>query len=132
MRSFLDPRLKANLQDFYPSVCTILTKDRTQNESSGQWQDGTLAPVAGLSNLSCRIGPLILIRPTDTEERTSKDTAVLKTRQLKINGYFPQIDVTTMCVRVDGITYSILGEEEDGSQLTTRLRLQIIEPGVNT
>ena len=128
MRSILDPRLGASLTDFFPSKCTVQNRNRTQESDTGQWVDGTPSDIPGLEDLSCRIGPLILIRPTDNEERIGKVTRVIKTRQLKIKGYFPQIDPTSMLVIVDGTIFNILGNEEDGNQFSTRLRLEVIEP----
>lgn len=126
MRPVVDPRLSASLGNFYPSKCTVQLLNET--DTPGGPVPGAPTNIIGMINLQCRLGPLILIRPTDTEDRTGRNTTEIKTRQLKINGYFPQIDAATMQIVVDNETFSILGNEEDGNQLSTRLRLEVIRP----
>ncbi len=113
-RAIIDPRLHAALEDFVPARCTAQYLNET--ETPGGVVPGVPSDVPGIINIQCRIGPLILIRPTDSEDRTGRITTEIKTRQLKMNGFFPQIDAATMRMKVNGQVYR------------TRLRLEVIRP----
>src|SRR5438105_4097479 len=127
MRQLLDPRLGATVSDGFPSRCTIQSIPKTA-AASGQPVLGVPVDVDGMTKISCRIGPLILIRPTDNENRTNRIQESYLARQLKLDGYFPAILVRDMQAVVDGITYPIRGVEHDGNQFSTRLRLEVIKP----
>ena len=120
-------RLQTSMGDFYPSRCTIATQLYTTNAANQLVPSGE-APIGGLVNISCRLGPLIRERPTDLERRGSDVSSLKTSRQCKLNGYFPQIVANTMVAQVDDISYSIVGVEHDGSRFTTRLRLEIVTP----
>lgn len=125
-QSIIDPRLSADLENYFPAKCTA--QFRNDTIGPGGEVPGVPTDVPGIINIPCRIGPMILIRPTDTEQRIGRATTEVKSRQLKMNGYFPQIDASTMQMKVNGVVYRILGNEEDGDRFSTRIRLEIIRP----
>ena len=128
MRQLIDNRLRAHIHDAFPSRCTISTPNTTTNSANQEIPDGTYSAVAGLSSIYCRIGPLIEIRPTDSEVRTSKAVVLRRIRQCVLLGNFPTITPDTHFAIVDGLAYPIVGIDGDGSRLATRLRLEIVNP----
>jgi hypothetical protein len=101
--------------------------------------DAANQPIPGIpkllvENVECRIGPLILIRPTDAEVRDQKITENYAHREVKINKYIPEIlpSVTEITVwtppnqRTE--TWHIVGVEEDGNKFSTRVRVEVIKP----
>jgi|SRR3990167_364679 len=127
MRQLFDNRLRASIQDAFPSRCTIVAQDYTVNAANQKVQSGETA-VAGLTDIYCRIGPLIEIRPTDSESRKSDISSLRTARQCKLLGHFPQIQANVHRAVVDGVSYPIVGIEADGSQISTRMRLEVIIP----
>jgi hypothetical protein len=127
MRATFDNRLLASLRDHFPSRCTIVTQDYTPSAANEQVPSGETA-VAGLVDISCRLGPLIEIRPTDSENRGADVSVIRIARQCKLLGHYSEIQPNVHKAVVDGISYPIVGVESDGSQLTTRMRLEIIQP----
>lgn len=128
VRQLIDNRLRANIQDTFPSRCTISTPNTTTSSANQEVPDGTYSAVAGLSNIYCRIGPLIEIRPTDSEVRTSKAVILRRIRQCVLLGDYPTITPDVHFAIVDGLAYPIVGIDGDGSSLATRLRLEIVSP----
>lgn len=124
MRRLVDPRMHADIEDMVPSRCTVYAVTITTSPA-GQKVESLGSAVAGLSNVSCRISPIILIRPTDDEETTASNTQEIVGRQLKFNGYYPQITVRMRAV-VDGRQYRIRGVEADGNLFSTRLKLEVL------
>lgn len=127
MRPLLDNRLKAQIQDHFPSRCTIVAQQYTVTAANQKIPSGE-APVEGLSNIYCRLGPLIEIRPTDSEIRRSDMSTLRTARQCKLLGHFPEILATVHKAVVDGVSFPIVGVEADGNQLSTRLRLEVVIP----
>lgn len=127
MRSLLDPRLRTAIPEHWPSLCTIQTITYTANAANQLMPTG-VTNVSGMVNLQCRLGPIILSRPTDDEIRDTKVQEKYSRRNLKINAYLPQIQVRAMQAVVDGIVYPIRGVEGDSQQFSTRLRLEIVKP----
>lgn len=127
MRPLLDPRLASSLDNFNPARCTIQSVNITSSVA-GQKTEGTPTDVLGRVGLSCRIGPMVLIRPTDNENRTNRIQSAYQGRHLKFNGYYPDITVRAHQAVVDGIVYKIRGVEHDGAPFSTRLRLEILNP----
>jgi len=127
MRPLIDNRMRATLDGMYPSRCTVATQTFTTNKANQKVPSGETA-VAGLVNISCRIGPLIELRPTDKERRSSDANILVTARQCKLNGYFSTIKANAMVAQVDGVSYPIVGVEHDGNLHSTRLRLEIITP----
>ena len=124
----LDPRLRTTIDGAFTSRCTIATPDFTLNVAKQKVPDGNFTTVSGLSNLACRIGPLIELRPTDTERRGAEVSKLITVRQCKLNGYFPSIVANTHFAQVDDVDYPIIGVEHDGNRFSTRLRLEVVTP----
>jgi len=123
----LDPRLRTTIDGAFTSRCTIATPGFTTTVAK-QKIPGTPVPVSGLSSIACRIGPLIELRPTDTERRGAEVVKLVQVRQCKLNGYFPTIIANQHLAQVDGTDFPIIGVEHDGNRFSTRLRLQVITP----
>jgi hypothetical protein len=66
--------------------------------------------------------------PADGEDITSAVIEGKTLRNLKINGYFPEIEARTMVAIVDGVEYMIRTVEADSQMYCTRLKLEIVEP----
>ena len=129
MRTLIDPRLRASLQDDFPSRCTIQNVVHVVSMANQEVPDPASATdVAGLVNIQCRIAPLIEQRPTDNENLPSDIQELYVQRQCKLNGYFPSITPRSMQAIVDGVAYIIRGVEHDGARFSTRLRLEISTP----
>ena len=127
MRQLVDNRLLAAISDAFPSRCTITIQLYTENAAKQQVPDGE-SNVTGLVNIPCRIGPLIEIRPTDSENRRADISAITTARQCKLLGFFSIIQPNVHRAVVDDVSYPIVGVEYDGNRLTTRLRLEVIIP----
>jgi hypothetical protein len=127
MGCLFDSRLLSQLDRHYESSCTIQSVIFT-SDNANQDVISSTPDVAGMTLIPCRIGPLIEIRPTDDELRSSDIRARRVERQCKLLGYYPGIIPREMQAVVDGVTYPIRGVEHDGSRMTTRLRLEILTP----
>jgi len=91
-------------------------------------------PTLLVGNVECRIGPLILIRPTDAEVRDQKITENYAHREVKINKYLPQILPSLTEIEVWTPPHQVIerwhivGVEEDGNKFSTRVRVEVIKP----
>lgn len=77
-----------------------------------------------LDSIPCRLGPLVLIRPMQSESREEGAIADYTGRHLKLSGYYPSIEIRTMVVLIDGVTYQIRGIEHDSQNFSTRLHIE--------
>ena len=128
MRQLLDPRLSRELTDDFPDLCTIKLKNLATSPSGQPLPAGEPIPIDGMIDIPCRIGPLILVRPTDKEIRGIKITSQYENRQCKLNGYFPAIDPFSMVATVNDREYDIMGLEHDGNRFSSRMTLQRLLP----
>lgn len=126
-RKLIHPKLRTNLKDHWPSLCTIQSVNYTE-EGTGQETSTSESSVTGMVNLPCRLGPLVEVTPTDDERRTSSMSVGYSRRNLKINAYLPQITPEAMVALVDGVKYQIRGVDSDSEHFSTRLRLEVVEP----
>lgn len=131
VRRLIDPRLRNAIQEHWPSRCTIYQIAITLDAAN---QPIPTTPTLVLRPVECRIGPLILIRPSDAEIRDQKVTEVYAHREIKLNGYYPQItphymnaSVTTAPSTTPEV-WHIVGVEEDGNKFSTRIRVEVIKP----
>jgi hypothetical protein len=122
----IDPRMHQQVQEHFPSRVTIQQITYTRSGANQKIPSGA-TDIAGLVGLPCRLGPIILLRPTDNEMRTQSVTSGIENRQCKINGYYPQITNKEMQAVVDGVTFPIRGVESDSNNFSTRMRLEIIK-----
>ncbi len=127
MPRLLHPRLQASLREHFTSRCTIASKVYTVSESRQRVRTGN-APIAGMVDIPSSQAALILIRPTDKEDRTQKILSTDTQRQVKLLGFYPQIVAEQMEAIVDGVTFQIVGVEADSLSFSTRLKLEIIKP----
>src|SRR5262245_4160848 len=131
-RSLIDPRLRHSIPDHWSSLCTIQEIKYVENAAGQKVPDGSLSDVPELKNIPCRLGPIREENPTDDERRGVNITGGIQRRNLKLNGYFPEIRPTVMWAKVDGVTYSIVGVDSDSQMFSSRLRVEIVEPRRNT
>lgn len=121
------PAFKFSLPNHWPSRCTVQLVTYTVS-AARQQLPSTPTNVSGLVNLRCRLGPIILDRPTDNEIRGGSVTEQYIRRQLKLDGYYPQIIPRVHVVVVEGDTYLVRGNESDSERFSTRLTLEVIHP----
>lgn len=131
MRPLIDPRMRQALPDHWPSLCTIQEIKLIEKDSGQLVPDGALSDVPRLTNIQCQLGPLVDYTPTDDERRGVNITGGIQRRNLKLNGYFPEIKASSMWAKVDGVTYAIVGVDSDSTKFSSRLRLEIVEPRSN-
>jgi hypothetical protein len=127
MRQMVDPRLHQQLHDHFPSRCTIQVPTFTTS-ASNQKIPGPPVNLQDHTDIPCRIGPIIEIRPTDDQIRQSETTEDYKRRQCKLNGFYPAIQ-EGMIALVDGYVYPVRGAEADGNGFSTRLKLEVVDNG---
>lgn len=123
-RQLVDPRLRASTQAFWPSVCSIQTVVNTVSDSNQPIRTGQ-TPVPSLQRIPCRLGPLSETSVADKEVRDPSVTSFVKRRDLKLDGYYPEIAPGMEAV-VDGVTYPIVGMDSDSQFQFTRLLLEVI------
>jgi hypothetical protein len=127
MRPLIDPRLRWDIPEIWPSKCTIQQITFTQTASNQDIQSG-VTDVTGMKNIPCLMAPLIELRPTDDESRIAQIEDRNQRRQIKLNGYFPTIVSRTMQAVVDGKIWPIRGVEHDSLHFSTRLKVEIVTP----
>ena len=70
--------------------------------------------VKGMTDIQCRMAPLIQTRPTDLEVRSEDIIAPDANRELKLNGdYLANIQVRDMIAKVDGVRWQLRGIRTD-------------------
>jgi hypothetical protein len=125
MRPLIDSRLRSAIPAHWPARCTIREKVYTFSESNQKVQTGTKDVIV---NVECRLAPLIQERATNDENRTNMVRQITHRGNLKLNGFFPEIIPSEMEAVVDGTVWEIRGVENDGSNFSTRLRVEILKP----
>ncbi len=128
MRALIDPRLRQDIPEVWPSKCTIQQIQYTTSASNQKEITGA-TDILGMKNIPSRIGPLRVARPEDDEQRGKDILETFSFRIIGLNGYFPNIHPASMQAVVDGTVFQIRGVEFDGQKQNTRLKLAIIEPG---
>jgi head-tail adaptor len=111
-------RMLGMLGKFYASACTIQVSSATQ-DAAGQpvltWSD-----LADHEDLACRLAPAM------AEERKRDDLVLARTTHtIALAGYYTTITPAMRAI-VGTSTYDILGVEQDGNGITTRLRVEIV------
>lgn len=125
-RPLVDPRLYQRNENHWPSICTIQTANTSVSGSGQKTKTGTFTNVAGLVSIPCRIAPVSQLNVSDKEARAETIQALYSQRELKLNGFFPQIQPRTMLAFVDGVRYEIRGVESDSQSFSTRMLVEII------
>lgn len=125
--NILHERLWQELGTFYPSVCCIRFRTTPSVSVLGATEAG-FPVLQGHEFIACRIST----RSGNTQEqasevRTAESTYTSQTRHCGLDGYYPQI-ATEMVAVVDGVEYDIRGVVHDGTQVHTKLMLELITP----
>lgn len=110
----------------FVSLCTIQAPDTNPNP------DGTannnFAPIAGLINIPCMDAPQSVERIQATEVKDVAEILAKGMRHVLLGRWF--VDATNWAGKgyqavVDGITYDLLGAENDSQSTQTRIDLQL-------
>jgi len=115
-RAILDPRMNDELDDFYPSLCTIQTPTEVEDDSGAiveGWTD-----LADHVDLSC--ADAVNAVGGGTEVKQTDMTYVFADHTISFNGYYPAITAKMSAV-VDGVRYDILLPQSGSMDDTTRL-----------
>lgn len=109
------------------SLCTI------QQPSGGTTPDGVpnnvFTNVAGLVNIPCMDAVLSPGSIEATEAKELEDIMAKSYRHVTLNGWYPQCIpgvATGWRAIVDGVTYDILGAEQDSQNTQTRLKCELV------
>ena len=112
-RTIFDPRMMAELADYFPSLCTIQTPT-SEEDASGAiiegWED-----FADHVDIPCAHGP-----NKGIEVKQSDQTYVISNYTLSLRGYYPTITEVMQAV-VDSVEYEILLAQSDSHGVTTRI-----------
>ena len=111
----------------YQSFFTLQTLDQTQGPTGNPV--GTWSNVAGVVNIACQDAPPSIARIQATEVKAVAEILAKGMRHVALTKCF--LDATMwagMAARatVDGITYEVLGAENDSQLTQTRVDLQLV------
>jgi len=112
-RTIFDPRMMAELRDYFPSECTIQTNEGVEDEHGqivASWED-----LADHVDIPCAHGP-----NRGVEVKQSDQTYVVSNYTLSLRGYYPAITEVMRAV-VDSVAYEILLAQSDSHGVTTRI-----------
>ena len=118
MRTIFDPRMMAELRDYFPSLCAIQENVGIENdygEIVEDWQD-----YADHADLPCAHGP-----NKGIEVKKPDQTYVISNYTLSLRGYYPTITEAMRAV-VDGVAYEILLVQSDSHGVTTRILTRVV------
>jgi len=118
VRALTHPRMMGGLKNFYPQVCTIQVNTPARDEL-GHPED-SWADKAELVGLACRLAPA-----TGKERRTDKETYLMSTHTIVLQGHFEQITEEMRAV-IDGLHYNILQVRHDAQAASTSLDCEIV------
>jgi hypothetical protein len=118
--------------NLYPSVAVLRPLSITVDTTGQELHTFADSAVVGQFGLACRKSPLVLLRPQNEENREANIQRFIANWQLNFKSHItvPVETLATWQVKVDGVVYQIRGVEEDGSDITTRLLVSIINPSV--
>ncbi len=120
-------------QGLFPSLCTVQSPDQGRGPTGNLV--GTFTNVPGLVDLPCQDAPPSIARVQATEVKAVADIMSHGLRHVLLNQCFVDApaDATGQgwsskgyrCV-IDGVTYDLLGCENDSQLSQTRLDLQLV------
>ena len=114
-------------QGLFPSLGTL--QQMVQDQGPTGNPTGTWTNVSGVVNIPCQDAPPSTARVQATEMKDVAEIMAKGLRHILLNTCFP--DATTWAGTgsrfiVDGITYEVLGAENDSQLSQTRLDLQLV------
>lgn len=111
------PLMLGELDEFYPSECTIqqATEMNTKGEVSKVWAD-----LAGHVDIPCQVG-----RAGGQESKRADQTITTATHTLALAGHYPTI-TTKMRAKVGTDYFDLLAVRCDGDEQTTWLDAEIV------
>lgn len=111
----------------WPDLGTVV--DRNEGvDGAGSPVKGIPIPDPNMTDVRCRVVPIIMLRPTDTEHRGDAVTTQDEDRHISLLGFYPDINPQIHDFVVGAISYRILGVEFDGNLLITRLKVAFLRP----
>lgn len=108
------------------SLCTIQQPSGTVTNGA---PDNTFSSVAGLVNIPCMDAVLSPGAISATEVKSLEEIMAAAFRHVFLNGCYPQLLAAAgkgWRAIVDGVTYDLLGAEDDSQGVMTRLKLQLV------
>ena len=111
----------------YQSFFTLQTLDQTQGPTGNPV--GTWSKVAGVVNIACQDAPPSIARIQATEVKAVSEIMSKGMRHVLLDRCFPDaINWSSYGYRciVDGVTYDLLGAENDSQLTQTRLDMQLV------
>lgn len=115
----------AKLTGIFVSLCTIQQPDGVLIEA-GQ-PSGNYINVAGLVNIPCTAPPVSPVRLQATEVRAADDIQAFAPRHVLLSGFYPSIQqgvAEGWIAVIDGVTYTLMGAENDSQSRMTRLMVR--------
>lgn len=112
---------------WFPSLATLQTLVQDQGPTgnpTGAWSN-----VAGVVNIPCKDAPPSIARVQATELKVVAEIMAKGLRHVLLNQCFvdaPMWAGMTARMTVDGITYEVLGAENDSDLVQTRVDLQLV------
>jgi hypothetical protein len=107
----------------YPDTARVLIYSETVTPSREIKRVYTLAePPSRLYAIPCRLAPMFLIRPQLVESQTDSGVAERTNFTCMLRGLYPEIKLEDR-VRINAADYDVVSNEEDGSNIYTRLGL---------
>ena len=112
----------------FPSLATLQQIGKTQGPT-GNYTD-VWGNVAGVINIPCKDAPPSIARVQATEVKAVAEIMAKGLRHVQLNQCFvgaPFWAAQASRLVVDGITYEVLGAENDSDLVMTRVDLQLVQ-----
>jgi hypothetical protein len=115
---------------WFPSLATLQTlptlpQGPTGNAVATEWTN-----VEGVVNIPCKDAPPSLARVQATEVKAVEEIMAKGLRHVLLNQCFtdaPNWAAMTARMIIDGLTYEVLGAENDSNLIQTRVDLQLVQ-----
>ena len=118
----------AQLPGNFDSLATLMAPPTGQG-ATGNPPSGPYTPVAGVINIPCMDAPPSIARVNATELKDVAEIMSKGMRHVLLNKCFadaPNWSGKGYEVVVDGVTYDLLGAENDSQNIQTRLDMQLV------
>lgn len=106
----------------FPQVATFQSDVGAQDVNTSEFVH-TYTDITGLTDIPCRIGPLVIDRPSAEISRLETTEVRYKDLHMLLRGYFPAVNKTMYVVIDSTYRYRVDNVQHDGNHITTRLRI---------
>lgn len=128
-RGIVDPRMSLRLDSAWTTTATIQLILTQTSDANQEVPIPTGAQnIPGLVEIPCRLASIVKERPTGDLTRGGAVEEYHERRHCVLCGYYPQIRPDDMQAIIDGVVYPIRSVEHDGSQINTRIKLEVVRP----